>query len=90
MLRKLLTLFVILSGLAAAGAPAQARIATLEEVRLEASSALGQSCSVARRQADARFGHRAPKVEKSSEVCLRPTITIRIPTVMLGTDRARE
>lgn len=90
MLRKLLTLFVFLSGLAVAGAPAQARIGALEEVRLEASSGLSSPCAAARRQAVEHFGKHAPRSVRPAEICVRPTITIRVPTVMLAADRARE
>jgi hypothetical protein len=90
MLRKLLTLFAILTGLAAAGAPAHARIATLEEVRLEASSSLSAPCVAARRQVEANFGRGHQRVVRPAEPCARATITFRVPTVMLGVDRARE
>ena len=90
MLRKLLTLFVFLSGLAAAGTPAHARIVTLEEVRLEASSSLASPCVSARRSADASFGRGHQRAERPLEACPRATIVIRVPAVMLGVDRARE
>lgn len=90
MLRKLLTLFVLLSGLAAAGAPAHARIAALEEVRLEASSSLASPCVAARRQVEANFGRGHQRIEKAPDACPRATITFRVPTVMLGVDRSRE
>jgi hypothetical protein len=90
MLRKLLTLFAILTGLAAAGAPAQAQIVPLEEVRLEASSSLAPACVAARRQSGAHFGQGRPRIERPADVCQRTTITIRVPAVMLGVDRSRE
>lgn len=90
MLRKLLTLFALLSGLAAAGAPAHARIVSLEEVRLEASSSLASPCIAARRQVDANFGRGHQRAERPLETCPRAAILIRVPAVMLGVDRARE
>lgn len=90
MLRKLLTLFVLLSGLAAVGAPAHARVAAFDEVRLEASSSLSSQCATAHRQGSAHFGQGHQKVWRAQETCRRATITIRVPAVMLGVDRARE
>jgi hypothetical protein len=90
MLRKLLTLFVLLSGLAAAGAPAHARMAALDEVRLEASSSIASPCATARRQSETRFGQGHQRVERTAGPCQRATITIRVPAVMLKADRARE
>ena len=90
MLRKLLTLFVLLSGLAAVGAPAHARIAALDEVRIEASSSIASPCVSARRQNEGRFGQGHQRVERTSDQCHRATITIRVPAVMLKADRARE
>ena len=90
MLRKLLTLFVLLSGLAAAGAPAHARIAALDEVRLEVSSSIASPCTTARRQGETRFGQGHQRVERASNPCHRATVTIRVPAVMLQADRARE
>jgi hypothetical protein len=90
MLRKLLTLFVLLSGLAAAGAPAHARIAALDEVRLEASSSIASPCATTRRQGEARFGQGHQRIERTAGVCHRATITIRVPAVMLKADRAHE
>jgi hypothetical protein len=90
MLRKLLTLFVFLSGLAAAGAPAQARVAAFDEVRLEISSPLAAQCVATQRQSDMRFGQGHRKADRAPETCSRATVTIRVPTVMLGIDRSRE
>jgi hypothetical protein len=90
MLRKLLTLFVLLSGLTAVGAPAQARVAVFNEVRLEASSPLVTQCVATHRQGDMRFGQGHQKIDRAQSTCSRPTVTIRVPTVMLGIDRSRE
>lgn len=90
MLRKLLTLFVFLSGLAAVGAPAQARVAVFNEVRLEMSSPLAAQCIATHRQGDMRFGQGHQKAYRAPETCPRATVTIRVPTVMLGVDRSRE
>ncbi len=90
MLRKLLTLFVFLSGLAAAGAPAHARVAAFNEVRLEVSTPLAAQCVAARRQGNMHFGQGQQKIDRSLDICPRATVTIRVPTVMLGIDRSRE
>jgi hypothetical protein len=90
MLRKLLTLFVFLSGLAAVGAPAHARIATFDEVRLEVSSPLASQCVTARRPGVMHFGQGHQKIDRTPDTCPRATVTIRVPAVMLGVDRSRE
>jgi hypothetical protein len=90
MLRKLLTLFVLLSGLAAAGAPAQARVGAFEEVRLEMSSQPSPECAAAHRQGDMRFIQGRQKIDRTPGICPRAVVTIRVPTVMLGIDRSRQ
>lgn len=90
MLRKLLTLFVLLSGLAAAGAPAQARVAAFDQVRFEVSSPLSTQCVATHRQGDMRFGQGRQKIDRTPGICPRATVTIRVPTVMLGIDRSRQ
>lgn len=89
MLRRLLACLALLTGLAAAGAPAQAEVAAAMTARFEA----GASASVTadRQSKPARAFRGLPldfrvikwDVEKASEV--RPA-----PAVRIGSDRARE
>jgi hypothetical protein len=90
MLRKLLTLFVLLSGLAAVGAPAQARVAAFDEVRLEMSSSLSSQCVATHRQGDMHLAQGLYRIDRTPGMCPRPVVTIRVPTVMLGIDRSRQ
>ena len=87
MLRQLLTLLAVFTGLTAAVEPARALDAGVETVQLahdfanchEQVAHLGQ-ISVERRQ----------RTEESTENCVRPVLPIYAPTVMLKADRARE
>jgi len=90
MLRRLLTLLAILSGLTAIGAPAHARISALEEIQLEASGERASVCegrqlALPQGPLDLLGGHKA-----HGPSCPRPAVTVVIPTVQLGADRARE
>ena len=90
MLRKLLALLVLVTGLAAAGTPAQARVFDVESVR---SIEAGYACSA---QAGARNAQLATVLRKDRDdaqpkSCPRPpTVVLIVPTVMLQADRARE
>jgi len=89
MLRKLLTLLAIVTGLAAAGAPAQAHVAEMASVGIVATTEFAAKCSgqasgvafVTVRSAT-RDGERAP--------CPKPKPSVVMPPVMLGADRALE
>jgi len=88
MLRKLLALLVLVTGLAAAGTPAQARIFDVESVRsVDASYACtAQASTREERNAVSRDRDEAP-----AKSCPRPPkIVVVVPTVMLQVDRARE
>ena len=89
MLRKLLAILVFLTGLAAAGTPAQALSFDVESVRTV--DAAGYSCA-----AQQGTRHALPSVDKDrdeapAKACPRPPkIVLIVPTVMLHADRARE
>lgn len=88
MLKRILTLFAILTGLAAVAAPAEARFVALEDIGVHASGESAPKC------ADKRVAQAAPLaryVERKAQApaaCRPPVITIVIPTVMLGSDRS--
>ncbi|QYJ05872.1 hypothetical protein [Qipengyuania flava] len=89
MLRRILTLLALLTGLAAAGAPAHAVVynaASGVEVAAgteKAGKAAARECRTATRQSLAS--------PRKAEPCgARPTITVLIPTVQVGVDRAYE
>jgi hypothetical protein len=90
MLRKLLTLFVLVTGLAAIGQPAQARAADLQSAGF-ASFSTSSPCAV---QAGARVSQFSAGLEQgliSSRTCPKPPrVVVVVPTVMLQADRARE
>ena len=91
MVRKLITLFAFLTGLAAIGAPVQARAAELPGVGLVASAELRADC--VRKEGRRDVERRRPATEKGAakQPCSRsvPSI-VYFPPVMLKADRARE
>ena len=89
MLRKLLACLALLTGLAAAGAPVQAEVATTLASRIEASAAEGMATRGQTSVAPAR--RTAPRKVKpaSGNGPLLRTV-FRVPTVHLHGDRARE
>jgi hypothetical protein len=90
MLRQLLTILAILTGLAAAGAPAQAAQVNndVASVRLVASAEFASKCTLPSSgpaltpQAPLKDGARAP--------CPKPRPPVVLPPVMLRVDRALE
>jgi len=88
MLRKLLALLVLVTGLAAAGTPAQARMFAVESVR---AADVSYACAT---QAGTRQEQLAGAKERNEALpksCPRPPkIVVIVPTVMLQADRARE
>jgi len=90
MLRKLIALLILVTGLAAAGTPAQARVFDLASVRTVDA---GYVCST---QAGVRSSQlvgvlRKDRDEALPKSCPRPPkIVLVVPTVMLQADRARE
>lgn len=90
MLRRILAIFAIVTGLAAASTPAQARmIAVMSQSVVEGAQAQAQNptsaCEIAPPSANLR-GRVAPP-----QNCRPPKpVIIVIPTIQLGADRARE
>jgi hypothetical protein len=89
MLRRLLACLALLTGLAAAGAPAQAEVVGALATRLEASAAAHPAPQ--RAQAEVRDNRcaRLREAPRSSLEC-EPQLAVRPLTVELGSDRARE
>lgn len=88
MLKRLLTLLAILSGLAAIGAPAHARYATVEGIGVQLAGEGAAKCQNKRLGEQARPLDEAPRRIGKQVVCPRPVITIMIPTVQLHADRS--
>jgi hypothetical protein len=90
MLRKLIALLVLLTGLAAFGQPAQARIVDLDSARLT-SLATGYACAEKPSTRTMQLGIRQDLADTPQKACPRPPrIVLIVPTVMLQADRARE
>ena len=89
MLRRLLACLALLTGLAAAGAPAQAEVAAALASRIEASS-VSETVS---RTATPAAGSVLPRATKPGKAALPKAIfrrLFRTPSVYLSSDRARE
>ena len=90
MLRKLLALLVLVTGLAAVGTPAEARVFDVESVR---SVDVGYACVTPLGAQAARLAAVARKErgEALPKSCPRPPkVVVVVPTVMLQVDRAHE
>jgi|GEM_PF-5659269 len=90
MLRSLLTLLALLTGLAATSAQAEVRHSGIEDVRFEAGAEPVAAChglAVSEEIAAPMLRRRSPD---GINYCPRPKVTVVIPTIMLGPDRARE
>ena len=91
MLRKLIALLVLVTGLAAVGTPAQARVFDVASVR---SIDAGYSCSAQTGQRNAQLVNvlrRMDRDEAQPKSCPRPPkIVLIVPAVMLQADRALE
>jgi hypothetical protein len=90
MLRQFLTLLAIVTGLAAVGAPAQARVAAFDGVQMEAARERAPACEVRQLSGSMMPGDLGSFRSAKVLFCPRPRITIMIPTVQLGIDRAHE
>ncbi len=90
MLRQFLTLLAIVTGLAASGAPAQARVVAFEGVQMEAARDRAPACEVRQLSNSSLSRDLAGFGAVKAPYCPRPRITIMIPTVQLGIDRAHE
>ena len=91
MLRRLLTLAAILSGLAAIAAPAEARVAAVEQVRI---AAVGEHALQAQAQAPAHIAGQLQSAVASGTGLLSRSegadFGLAVPAVQTGIDRARE
>lgn len=88
MLRQLLTLLALISGLAATGAPAQTHVTNVQNVRLVAAAELAAKCTTT---ASTLALKPAPETGgRAKSPCPTPRPTIVLPPVILGVDRAHE
>jgi hypothetical protein len=89
MLRQLLTLFAILTGLAVAGAPAQAaQVNDIASVRLVATAEIASKCTLP--NSGPALTPPAPQKEEAKAPCPKPRPPVVLPPVMLRADRALE
>jgi hypothetical protein len=89
MLRKLLALLVLVTGLAALGQPAQAVSLDVENVRSAAD--YGYACAVQAGPVNTQRATRNQREDAQPKLCPRPPrVVLVVPTVMLQADRARE
>jgi len=89
MLRKLIALLVLVTGLAAIGQPAQALNVDVERVGLSLDA--GYACVATQAPVSGQLTTRSERGEREPKMCPRPPrIVLIVPTVMLQADRARE
>ena len=89
MLRQLLTVFAILTGLAAASGPAQAaQMNDVASVRLVATAEFSSKCSLP--SSGPALTPPAPLKDGAKAPCPRPRPPVVLPPVMLRVDRALE
>jgi len=88
MLRKLLALLVLVTGLAAVGQPAQAMVLKVDSVHAVEA---GLACTAQPGQRTAPASVHRERDEVQPKPCAKPLrIVLIVPTVMLQADRARE
>ena len=87
MLRQLLTLLAVFTGLTAAVEPARALHTGVQTVHLTESAA---ACQVQSGAIAERGQERRQRIEERDKFCTRPVLVISTPTVMLRIDRAHE
>ena len=91
MLRKLLALLVLVTGLAALGTPAQARVFDVEQCARCFFRQFACSAPLGTRTAQFAGVVRKERGEAQTKSCPRPPkVVLIVPTVMLQVDRARE
>lgn len=88
MLRQLLTLLAVISGLAATGAPAQAHAMDVENVRLVAAAEQAAKCAAP--ISGMALAPRPERTKRAKSPCPKPRPMIVLPPVMLRVDRALE
>lgn len=90
MLRRILACFALITGLAAAGSPAEARVvAVMSQSVVEAAQGQQQAPAVACEASQRRAALRG-KVSVSAPCRQRKSVVIILPTIQLGSDRALE
>lgn len=88
MLRQLLTVLAILTGLAAAGAPAQAApVNEVASVRLVATAEFVSKCTL---PSSGPALTPSPVLKDEKPACPKPRPPVILPPVMLGVDRSLE
>ncbi|MEZ5679755.1 MAG: hypothetical protein R3E14_00480 [Erythrobacter sp.] len=90
MLRQLLALLALLSGLAAVGVPAQAAVGSGVDIGLEQSAESEVAPKSGKPNCVERDAEQKLKGDKSAPCRPAPTVIIVVPTVMFGPDRAYE
>lgn len=87
MIRQLLALIALITGLAAVAQPVQARIVPVEAVGQALARDMVCQKGTLSTQLDRQWTTKSPEPPK---ICPRPQIVIIVPPVMLQVDRARE
>jgi hypothetical protein len=90
MLRKLLTLLAVLTGLAAIAAPAEARIAAVDGVQVELSGGCALQSQAAKLAASEVPADAIACDTSQALIRPRAALAIAVPAVRVGIDRARE
>lgn len=90
MLRQLLALLALLSGLAAVGAPAHAAIVGGADVGLEQAAEVAVASKAGKPNCGDRESQPRLRDDKATPCRPAPTVVIVVPTVMFGPDRAFE
>lgn len=88
MLRQLLTVLAILTGLAAAGAPAQASVNDVASVRQVAAAEVTAQCAVP--SSSPALTPQPPASTAVRTACPKPRPALVVPAVVLRADRALE
>lgn len=90
MMRRLLALFALLTGLAAVAGPAHAALGDALRVGVEQSSPSGQDTRETPETCVEKQRRQKARGERVSPCKRQQPVTIYIPTVMFGPDRAIE
>ncbi|MBX7495874.1 hypothetical protein K3172_08395 [Qipengyuania sp. 6B39] len=90
MLKRLLACLAFISGLAAVGAPAHASVAGALDAALELSQKADQPGKGETSTCSPREREQKAKADKTAPCRPSSTVTVVIPTVMFGPDRAFE
>ena len=90
MLRRILACFALITGLAAVGTPAQARMmAVMSQSVVEGTQTQAQTTTVACETTSPRANLRGRALPQTNCRPRKPVVIV-IPTIQLGPDRARE